>query len=129
MSISQIRAIYPEFKDISEQELLEGLRKKYYPDMKPADFFGQYQKNKKPFEDFVIAGLYENRGESYLHVGNYMKAANEYARLPHVDSTYRFDRWKVISKTSDTDFSIDVQTLNFSQGNVVSLWLRISRSG
>lgn len=129
MSISQIRDIYPEFKDISDQNLLEGLRQKYYPNMKPADFLGQYQKNKKPFEDFVLAGLYENRGDSYLHAGNYMRAANEYARSLHVDSTYRLDRWKVVSKTSDADFSIDVQTLNFSQGNVVSLWLKISKSG
>jgi tetratricopeptide (TPR) repeat protein len=127
MSVTQIRSIYPEFRDIPDQDLLEGLRQKYFPTMSYSDFSGQYQKNNKPFEDFILAGLYVDRADSYLAEGNFGKAASEYARAIHSDSTYVFDRWKVISKAPDTEVSIDSQTLNFSQGNIVSLWTKTVR--
>jgi len=78
MSIPQIRAMYPEFKDISDHDLLEGLREKYFPNMRSEDFVGQYQKNNKPFEDFVLAGLYVDRGGAYLKAGDFKKAAGEH---------------------------------------------------
>src|SRR6202041_2156499 len=128
MSVSQIRSIYPEFHDISDPDLLEGLRQKYFPAMSYSDFSGQYQKNNKPFEDFILAGLYADRGDSYLAEGNFKKAANEYGRALHSDSTYVFDRWKGISKVPDTEVSIDTRTLNFSQGSIVSLWIKTVHS-
>jgi tetratricopeptide (TPR) repeat protein len=125
MSIPQIRGVYPEFKDISDHDLLEGLRKKYFPNMSSEDFVGQYQKNNKPFEDFVLAGLYGDRGDTYLKAGDFKKAAGEYARARSTWSKYSSDRWKVISKTADTEYSVDTQTLGFRQGNTVSLWVKI----
>lgn len=127
MSIAQIRDIYPEFHNISDQDLLEGLRQKYFPNMKPSDFYGQYQKNTKPFEDFILAGLYEDRGDSYLHARNCKEAAEDYARAIQDDSTYPLNRWKVIFKTTDSQISVDVQTLDCSE-NTASLWLKISKS-
>lgn len=125
MSIPQIRAIYPELNGISDQDLLEGLRQKYFSNMSAADFSGQYQKNNKPFEDFILAGLYSSRGDTYLSAGNFKKASAEYARALHDWSKYVPDsRWKVISKASDTEYSVDIQTLDFSQGNIVSLWVK-----
>jgi tetratricopeptide (TPR) repeat protein len=64
MSIPQIRTLYPEFNDISDQDLLEGLRQKYFSNMSSADFLGNYQhdiikkhEEKKPFKDFVLGDL------------------------------------------------------------------------
>ena len=127
MSIAQIRAMYPELSDISEQDLLEGLRQKDFPNMSTADFSGQYQKNKE-FSDFVLAGLYVSRGDVYLNAGRFRKASNEYARALHTDPSYVMDRWKVISKGQDPEYSVDTQTLNFSHGNVVSLWVKVRKS-
>ena len=127
MSIAQIRAMYPELSDISEQDLLEGLRQKDFPNMRTADVSGQYQKNKE-FSDFVLAGLYVSRGDVYLNAGRFRKASNEYARALHTDPSYVMDRWKVISKGQDPEYSVDTQTLNFSHGNVVSLWVKVRKS-
>ncbi|MHB8486048.1 MAG: tetratricopeptide repeat protein [Candidatus Acidiferrales bacterium] len=127
MSIAQIRGIYPEFHNISDQDLLEGLRQKYFPNMKPSDFYDQYQKNAKPFEDFVLAGLYEDRGDAYLYARDCKESAEDYARAIHDDSTYTLNRWKVILKTTNSQISMDAQTLDCSE-NIASLWLRISKS-
>ena len=124
MSVPQIRAIYPELNDLSDQDLLEWLRQKYFSNMSAADFSSLYQKNSKPFEDFILAGLYSSRGDTYLRAGNFKRATAEYARALHDWSKYTLDRWKIISKTPDSEYSVDIKTLNFAQGNMVSLWVK-----
>jgi hypothetical protein len=126
MSIPQIRAMYPELSDISDDDLLEGLRQKYFPNMSQTNFAGQYRKNKQ-FDDFVLAGLYANRGDTYLAARNFRKAAAEYSRAVHDDANYAFDRWKTIFKRSDMEYFVDIQTLDFTQGNIVSLWVKSER--
>ncbi len=128
MSVPQIRAIYPELSDISDHDLLEGLRQKYFPNMSSADFVGNYQKKDKPFEDFVLAELYVDRGDTYLAAGNFRKASHEYGRAVHDDKSYAIDRWRPISKSLDTQYLADVQTFDFTQGNIVSLWVKAQKA-
>jgi tetratricopeptide (TPR) repeat protein len=132
MSVSQIRAIYPEFSNISDQDLLEGLRQKYFPNMSSADFVGAYKHDitnnsgeKKPFKDFVLGDLYTSRGDTSLLAGKFRNAAKDYARAITEGSTSVMDRWKIISKTPDSEYSVDIQTLDFSQGNITSLWVKV----
>lgn len=127
MSLPQIRSIYPEFKDVPDDELLEGLRQKYFPNMSSADFSGQYLKNSKPFEDFILAGFYESRGDTYLAERSFRKAGNDYARAHHTDASYVVNRWKAISTNPEVEYSIDTQTLDFTNANTVSLWLKTLR--
>src|SRR5258708_8114733 len=117
--------MYPELSDISEQDLLEGLRQKYFPNMSAADFSGQYQKNKE-FSDFLLAGLYVSRGDVYLNAGDFDRLQTSMRGLLHTDPSYVMDRWKVIFRgQDDREYSVDTQTLNFSHANVVSLWVRV----
>ncbi len=132
MSIPQIRALYPEFKDISDQDLLEGLRQKYFSNMTSVDFIGNYQhdtvnknEDKKPFKDFILGDLYTSRGDAYVLAGNFKNASKDYARAVYEGSTSILDRWRPISTTSGTEYLLDSQTLDFSQGNIVSLWAEI----
>jgi tetratricopeptide (TPR) repeat protein len=124
MSLVQIRGVYPELHAISDADLLEGLRQKYYPNMSSADFVGQYQKNVKPYDEFVLAGVYEKRGDAYLGSSGFRRAANEYDRARHMDGGFVVDRWKSISKSSEKELLVDTQTLDFGGENVVSLWVK-----
>lgn len=123
MSLAQIRSMYPELRDISDPDLLEGLRQKYFPNMSAADFTGQYSQNKH-FDDFVLAELYVKRGDMYLDAGNFRKASSEYARAVHDDSSYQVDRWKAIAGRQHIQYFLDIQTLDFAQGSIVSLWIK-----
>lgn len=129
MSVAQIRSVYPELRAISDADLLEGLRRKYYPNMSSSDFVGQYQKNTKPYDEFVLAGLYEKRGDAYLASNNFRGAANEYDRARHMDGSFILDRWKSISKSSGKELFIDTQTIDFAGENVVSLWVKTTTPG
>lgn len=131
MSVPQIRGLYPEFKDISDQDLLEGLRQKYFSNMTSADFVGNYQhdtinktEDKKPFKDFVLGDLYTSRGDAYLTSGNFQKASKDYSRAVYEGSTSILDRWRSISKALGTEYFVDAQIMNFGPDNV-SLWVKI----
>jgi len=94
LSLPQIRAIYPELSNISDQDLLEGLRQKYFSNMSGVDFSDQIKKNTKPYEEFILGGLYVARGDVYLSEGNFDKAQNEYVRAAALGSAYLVDDWK-----------------------------------
>lgn len=128
ISIPQIRAIYPEFNGVSDQDLLEGLRQKYFSNMSSSDFISNYKENNnKTGCDFVFATLYSNRADVYINKLDFKRATREYARATNCDADYvsTLDRWKIISKISDSEYSVDIQTIDFSQGNTVSLWVKI----
>ncbi len=130
MSLPQIRTMYSEFADISDADLLEGLRQKYYPNMSSADFVDNYNHGsinkdepKKPNKDFVLGDVYAKRGDAYIQAGKFKNAAEDYARANYEGSTV--DRWKVLSTSSTMEYSIDTQTMDFSQGDLVSLWVKM----
>jgi tetratricopeptide (TPR) repeat protein len=132
MSLPQIRTLYPELNDITDQDLLEGLRQKYFPNMSSADFadntkHDSINKNeeKKPYKEFILGDIYTSRGDAYLLAGDFKNASKDYTRATYEGSTSILDRWRPISKTSDTEYLVDSQTLDFSQGNIVSLWAEI----
>lgn len=124
MPLSQIRSMYPEFSNISDQDLIEGLRQKYYSNLSSADFNSQLQKNEQPNKEFVLGDLYAKRGDAYLLLQNFRKASQDYTRAVAKDSVSILDRWRLISKTPDTEYYVDAQTLNFGSDNV-SLWAKI----
>ncbi len=132
MSVPQIRTMYPEFNDITDENLLEGLRQKFAPNMSSVDFANNYKhdlvnsgEEKQPNKEFVLGDLYTSRGDTYLLAGNFKNAAKDYARAIYEGSTSIIDRWRTISKNSDTEYFIDAQTIDFGQGNLVSLWVKI----
>lgn len=84
MSIPEIRAIYPEFSDISDQDLVEGLRQKYFPRISQAYFSKELQENKKPIRDSMLADLYRSRGDALRSGGNVTRAATDYTRATSV---------------------------------------------
>jgi tetratricopeptide (TPR) repeat protein len=123
MNIQQIRSIYTEFNSLSNQDLLIALHQKYFSNMKFADFSEQLQKNKKPYVDFVLGDLYVKRGDAYFYNKDYRKAFREYSRA--LNSGASMDRWKIFSKTKEEEYALDLQTLEFNRGSLVSLWTRV----
>lgn len=129
MPISQIRAMYPELNDIPDQSLVEGLWQKYYPNLTPEDFAKSLlSKNVYYPGSTILADLYVSRGDTLLKMGKFKKATIEYTRSLKENHGYAdilaSERWKLISQTPDAEDSLDIQTLDFTHGNIVSLWLK-----
>ncbi|MBZ5500138.1 MAG: tetratricopeptide repeat protein [Acidobacteriia bacterium] len=124
MSLPQIRTMYPEFSNIVDEDLIEGLRKKYYPNMSPADFADNYAKKAKPYDEFIVAELYVNRGDAYLAHGRFRDAISEYSRAHHACTGWPIDRWRTFIKTVDTEFFVDTETLGVQGDKSTSVWLK-----
>jgi len=97
--------------------------------MSSSDFVGQYQKNSKRYDEFVLAGLYVNRGDAYLASNSFRRAAKEYDRARQMGGSYTFDRWKSISKRAGKELFADTQTMEFGGENVVLLWVKTITTG
>ncbi|MBZ5491486.1 MAG: tetratricopeptide repeat protein [Acidobacteriia bacterium] len=121
MNPSQIKRIYPELGDISDENLAEGLRQKYFPAMNR----GNFSQKKENFNDFTIAELYQKRGNAEWANGHFRSAAAEFSRATNADISYPIDRWQQLS-TGDNNvhYFIDLKTLDFGSGSIAALWLK-----
>lgn len=63
--LSHIRAIYPEFNNISGKELPEGFRQKYYPNVSSTDFFNNIEKTKNRMRSLCWL---ETMGVAAMHI-------------------------------------------------------------
>ncbi len=124
MNLDQLRNLYPELGVLSNADLLEGLRQKYYPNMSSADFAGDLQKSTKSWSSFTLAGLYENRGDAYLASNDIVRALADYRRAHLADSHYTVDRWKPLSQSLSHPMFLDTQTLISSPSGFVTLWVK-----
>lgn len=120
--------MYPEFKDISDEDLREGFRRKFYPTMKfdkVTDYLPDETKKKTSYTDFEVIELILKRGDAVLGSGNWKGAAKEYSRVSPVDPKYTsFDRWKVVNTIDNNQYLIDFQTFSPIQHNLISFWVR-----
>lgn len=133
MTVSHIRGIYPELNAIAEDDLMEGIRLKYFSNITHDDYFSYYKKKTESMKDFVLSGLYVSRGDAYFGKGDWKAAFTEYARALHSSSKNPLentvDRWKVIhTSRNDVEYSIDIKTIDFSKPHVVTLWLKSVRT-
>jgi hypothetical protein len=72
MNIQEIRAKYPQYDDMSDEQLANGLHKRYYSDMPISDFYSRIGYSAKPVEapkqQARVAG--ENEGDFFRGISN-----------------------------------------------------------
>src|SRR5262249_11526771 len=127
----QLRTLYPEFANIPDRDLLEGLRQKYFPNMNSADFADNYKhdavnknEEKKPLKEFVLGDLYTSRGDTYLAQGHFKMAAKDYYPAVYQGSVSIGDRWRLLLKDPGNEYYVDAQTFSFS-ADKSSLWIKM----
>ena len=132
MNIPQIRTMYPELKNLSDRDMLEGFRQKYYSNMAPKDFFDQYQhgiattEKKEPYKEFVLGDLYTSRGDAYVLKKDFRSAAKDYNRAVCDGSVSILERWRLISKmpSQNTEYYLDALTISPGSDSS-SLWIKV----
>lgn len=104
MKLETVRYIYPEFSDISDKDLIEGLRQKYYSDSNPIEFYNSMINNKEDTRriysengiDYTtqntLSYLYLLRGDAYYKNNDSRTASIEYARVLHNFPKYKMDK-------------------------------------
>lgn len=125
MHMAQFRGVYPEYDNISDDDLAKKLHAKFYSNLKYEDFVENFKKTEKGYSSSIVAELYEGRGDAYLNVGNYRKAVADYNRIGKIQLYYvdNMDKWKPIHSYIDNKQFINTKRVHV-QEDKVSFWLK-----
>jgi tetratricopeptide (TPR) repeat protein len=131
LRLKQFRKLYPEYNGLSDERLSNRL----HVLLRPAWDSDVFAKTFMDTTDETLAAVflsenYAHRGDAYWLSRNYKKAVSDYQRIFDGFPTYikqypdTLDRWKRFFVTDRSEEYLDVRTVDYSQRDVVKLWLK-----
>jgi tetratricopeptide (TPR) repeat protein len=129
MNIVQVKKLYPEYKNVSDDVLCRKLHAMFFRNMKYEDFAKQLtdvNMKKGDFDSFLLPDLFVKRADAYLKSGDYRRAIADYRRTAGGFAYGRktLDRWHLISKGSQ-ELYIDSETAELDNPSSPKFWLKL----
>jgi tetratricopeptide (TPR) repeat protein len=129
MNIAQVKKLYPEYKNVSDDVLCRKLHAMFFRNMKYEDFAKQLidvNVKKGDFDSFLIPDLLVKRADAYLQSGDYRRGIADYQRTANGYAYGRktVDRWHLISKGSQ-ELYIDSETAELDNPSLPRFWLKL----
>jgi tetratricopeptide (TPR) repeat protein len=127
LSLSQIRGLYPEYDQVSDDVLLHKLHDLFWPNMEYVGFAEELTEKNGKWAISLLNELYEKRGDTYLRSGDFRRGVLDFRRIfkgiPNfADST---DRWRALGRTADQeDYFLDAKSAVFPSDGPVQLWVK-----
>jgi tetratricopeptide (TPR) repeat protein len=127
-NVSQFRAAYPEYNDLSDESLAKRLHRKFQVNLQYEDFAKMFLRENKEFFSSIVPELYVQRGDAYLNSSYYKKAIEDYNRVKAfpVYAKYfdEWERWRVFSTSSEGKHYLDIKTVTYPQKGNVRFWVK-----
>jgi len=123
MSITQFRAIYPEYKSVPDEVVAHKLHQTFFPDLRYEDYSQSFLSEENKLPSFILSELYLKRSDAYLKKGNWHRASIEFRRASAIPS-WVADRWREIGPTTDGQNYIDMQTFDDTRKDSIKLWVK-----
>jgi tetratricopeptide (TPR) repeat protein len=127
MNIAQVKRLYPEYKNVSDDTLCRKLHAMFFRNMKYDDFAKQLMNtSREDFDTFLIPDLLVKRGDTYLKAGDFKKAITDYQRATNGFAYGRkaLDRWHLASKGPNGELYLDSQTAELSDTDSARFWVK-----
>lgn len=129
MNIAQVKKLYPEYENVSDDRLCQKLHAMFFRNMKYEDFAKELTDvnvKKGDFDSFVIPNLLVKRADTYLQAGDYRRAIADYRRTANGFEYGRktTDRWHLVANGSP-DLYIDSETAEFDNQNLPNFWVKL----
>lgn len=133
LGLKQFRKLYPEYNGLNDERTSARLHAVLRPAWEYDVFVKRLVATTAETNGLASSFLSENyarRGNAYWLSGNFKKAISDYQRIVEGLSTYvkeypdTLDRWKPFFGPPDASEYVDVRTVDYSQGNIVKLWLK-----
>jgi tetratricopeptide (TPR) repeat protein len=127
MNMDQFRALYPEYKRVSNEAVMRKLHQTFYPNFKYDDFSNEFL-SRAPMPSTVIPDLYLKRADAYVGRGNWHGASIEFRRAANGFPTYAdaLDRWREIGATRSARTYVDLKTFDDKRHDSVTVWIKQS---
>jgi tetratricopeptide (TPR) repeat protein len=129
MSLANFRAIYPEYKTVSDETIVRKLQSLFWPQFTYDVLLKQLSGN-SDFTDSRLADLYLKRGDAYLNAGNFSKAVTDYNRVFSAFGEYgkSMDRWRPLGTSTTGECFVDARTVEISNKGVSRVWLKTTNA-
>jgi tetratricopeptide (TPR) repeat protein len=126
MSISQFRAVYPEYKAAPDEALTHKLHQTFYPNLKYEDYAKYFLSEQDKLPSFILSELYLKRSDAYLKKGNWHLASVEFHRASAIPE-WVVDRWREIGSGVGGQNYIDMQTFDDARKDSIKFWVKQAR--
>jgi tetratricopeptide (TPR) repeat protein len=127
MNVAQVKRIYPEYKNVSDEALCIKLHAMFFRNLKYEDFAkALMDPSREDFDTFLIPDVLVKRGDTYLKAGEFRKGITDYQRATNGFAYGRkvVDRWHVASKGSSAELYLDSQTAEFADAKSAKFWIK-----
>jgi tetratricopeptide (TPR) repeat protein len=129
LSLTQIRALYPEFDKLSDDALCRRIHDQFWPNMEYAGFANKLMHENGKWSISLLNELYEKRGDAYLQSGDFKRGAADFQRIykgiPNFANST--DRWRLIGASTDGAlYFLDVKTADFPSLGTARMWIKTS---
>jgi tetratricopeptide (TPR) repeat protein len=128
LSLKQIRDLYPEYDQVSDERLLHKIHDLFWPNMEYAGFAKHLTVENGKWGISTLNELYEKRGDAYLGLDDFRPGVLDFGRIfkgiPNfADST---DRWRALGRTADKEeYFLDAKTAEFPSDGPARLWVKM----
>lgn len=127
MNLSQIRRLYPEFDQESDESLYQFLHFQFSPNFDYLDFVKNMKKNEDGYLWGPSNSLYEGRGDAYIQADQFLNATNDFNRIFNAMPTWGnlLNRWRPIGTNGGkTSYFLDIKTVEFQSGRIGKIWIK-----
>jgi tetratricopeptide (TPR) repeat protein len=129
LSLNQIRGLYPEYDQVSDEALLHKIHDLFWPNMEYVGFAKQLTNENGKWAISLLNELYEKRGDTYLRSGDFRRGILDFRRIfkgmPNfADST---ERWRALGRTGNQEgYFLDAKSAEFPSDGPVRLWVKFA---
>jgi len=127
MNIAQVKRLYPEYKNVTDEALCAKLYEMFFRNMKYEDFAKQLMDpSREDFDTLLIPDVLVKRGDTYLRAGEFRKGITDYQRATNGFAYGRkfVDRWHLASKNPNGELFLDSQTAEFADASSAIFWVK-----
>ena len=130
LNVAQIRALYPELQNLSDESVARMAHDQFYPDLDYEGFAESLLHKNGSWGVSLLNDLYEKRGDAYLQSEDYRDGVADFQRIyrgiPNfADST---DRWRKLDASArGKKYYLDVKASDLTTPRP-QLWIKIADS-
>jgi tetratricopeptide (TPR) repeat protein len=133
LSLKQIRGLYPEYDQVSDETLCKKINALFWPEFDYSVIAKKLLEENGSWQISLINDLYEKRGDAYLQANDFRKGVLDFNRIFHGIPNFAdtVDRWRMLGTGANGEkFYLDVKSVELPDNGAARLWLRtVSKKG